>query len=390
MNAKIGQHCMKKILLLITLGVLSNLSNAENAPAPEAASTSPFKPDLSFKAALKQAEAEHKIVLVDFFTTWCGPCKLLDKNTWHDSAVLALLGEKTIPLKIDAEKENALAKQYGVNSYPTIALIRPDGTLLDSLVGYREPAKFCIELRGELAGTTQLAQAQKAVEKAPADSEDYVEARYNLGQELARKGENSAALTEFLWCFDVGMKKQQGFEGVRISFLLQDLARLGAHYPPALDALRERRDAAQKLLSSVEHAGAEFGAINNYLGEKARNLEAFDQAGTNASLKAALGYWVFDQLLEQKRYEDALSAQPLAKYEELFTRMSSAKIPREQLSPILAGSAGKELEALAGAGRLEDARNLMEQVLQFDHSEATLGELRKHLERAGHLELVAK
>ena len=81
---------------------------------------------------------------------------------------------------------------------------------------------------------------------------------------------------------------------------------------------------------------------------------------------------------------------PLAKYEEKFTRLSSFPSPSDQLRGFLAELAAKELEALAGAGKLNDAREVLRKLLQYDHSEATRSQIRTHLERAGHLELITK
>jgi thiol:disulfide interchange protein len=123
------------------------------ASSPGAA---PFS-DLSFQAASKQASQSGKLVLVDFYTTWCGPCKLLDKNTWTDPAVIQLLEQKTVALRIDAEKEAALAQHYKILAYPSVLLIKPDGTEIDRLVGYREPKAFIDDFNAALGGRIRSA-----------------------------------------------------------------------------------------------------------------------------------------------------------------------------------------------------------------------------------------
>src|SRR5580658_8830436 len=116
--------------------------------------------DLSFEAASKHASQTGKIVLVDFYTTWCGPCKMLDKNTWTDAAVIQLLEQKTVALRIDAEKEAALSKRYKIEAYPSVLLIKPDGTEIDRLVGYKEPKAFMEDFNAALAGKNSIARAQ--------------------------------------------------------------------------------------------------------------------------------------------------------------------------------------------------------------------------------------
>lgn len=48
------------------------------------------------------------------------------------------------------------------------------------------------------------------------------------------------------------------------------------------------------------------------------------------------------------------------------------------------------MEALAGAGKQDQVRELLKQVLNFDHSDETIAMLHEHLERAGHADLLAK
>src|SRR5580658_2847146 len=119
----------------------------------------PFS-DLTFEAASAKAAKTGKIVLIDFYTTWCGPCKLLDKNTWTDAAVINLLEQKTVALRVDAEKEVALSKQYKIAAYPSVLLIKPDGTEIDRLVGYKEPKAFMEDFNAALAGKNSIARAQ--------------------------------------------------------------------------------------------------------------------------------------------------------------------------------------------------------------------------------------
>ena len=384
------------LALLCSLGVLFQ---TESASAEEAAS--PFQ-DLSFDAALKKAGEENKIVFIDFFTTWCGPCKRLDETTWRDPAVAALLKEKTIALRIDAEKNAELANRYHVEAYPTMALLKPDGTVLDTLVGYRDAKTFTGDFTSSLAGKSSLARAKEASDQAKgADAQ--AQARFNLGNELARKGSYADALTEYLWCFDDGMKQAQSYSGVRVSFLLSSIADLGKHYPPALEALQSRRDSARKILETNptdSSALGDFAGINHYLGKDQDTLAFFDKLPPQSPARTAIGYHVFDLLLEAKRYDDAAVAMPYARFMQTFQAIvtqahspAMSGLPADAVASMLAyqiTSASKEIEALAGAGQADNARALLKTILDLDHSDKTLVQLRDHLTRAGHPELMPK
>lgn len=71
--------------------------------------------------------------MIDFFTTWCPPCKELDETTWTDARVIEWLGQHTVPLEVDAERAPTLAQHYGIASYPTLLFVRPDGSEIERI-----------------------------------------------------------------------------------------------------------------------------------------------------------------------------------------------------------------------------------------------------------------
>lgn len=87
--------------------------------------------------AKKQAQAENKIVFVDAYTTWCGPCKWMAKNVFTDPGVGEFFNENFVNLKLDMEKGEGLqfAQEYQVNAYPTLLFLAGDGTLLHKHLG---------------------------------------------------------------------------------------------------------------------------------------------------------------------------------------------------------------------------------------------------------------
>jgi thioredoxin-related protein len=85
-----------------------------------------------WKYVQKQAKEQNKLIFVDVYTTWCGPCKLMDKNVFSNAKVGGFYNSKFISYKIDAEKGEgiAFAKKYAVNSYPSLLFIDGDGSLV--------------------------------------------------------------------------------------------------------------------------------------------------------------------------------------------------------------------------------------------------------------------
>lgn len=101
-------------------------------------------------SARTQAEATHKMIMVDVYTDWCGWCKVLDKTTYRDSAVVTYLNEHFVPLKLNGEKAGDgydFATRYGILSYPSIYYIEPDNKVVHITGGYMEPANYLEELK---------------------------------------------------------------------------------------------------------------------------------------------------------------------------------------------------------------------------------------------------
>ena len=133
-------HRSFRLLVLVGLGALA---------AAGAAPVSPFR-DLPVDRALALAAQQNCLVLIDFYADHCGACRKLDENTWTDPKVLALLQEKTIALKLDAGKDATLRNRFDIQAYPTVLLLKPDGTILERMLGYQPPELFLEALSSAL------------------------------------------------------------------------------------------------------------------------------------------------------------------------------------------------------------------------------------------------
>ncbi|MBU1043477.1 MAG: thioredoxin family protein [Candidatus Omnitrophica bacterium] len=91
--------------------------------------------------ALDTAKTENKPILIDFYTEWCGWCKKLDKDTYANLEVQEGL-KQFVCVKIDAEKNKDLAKQYKINGFPSTAFLKSSGQLIEVVPGYLPPKDF--------------------------------------------------------------------------------------------------------------------------------------------------------------------------------------------------------------------------------------------------------
>ncbi|GAA4322417.1 thioredoxin family protein [Flaviaesturariibacter amylovorans] len=98
----------------------------------------------AWKDVLTEAKAQNKIIFLDAYTTWCGPCKYLQQNVFTDAGVGTFYNKSFINVKIDMEAGEgpALAEQLGVSAYPTLFFINGDGEVLHKKVGATDVAGF--------------------------------------------------------------------------------------------------------------------------------------------------------------------------------------------------------------------------------------------------------
>lgn len=99
---------------------------------------------IDFKAAKALAKKENKLIFIDAYTTWCGPCKLMSKTVFKEKAVGDYYNEHFVNLKVDMETSEGifLGKRYNVTGYPTFIYITPDGTLIKKTMGATKSATF--------------------------------------------------------------------------------------------------------------------------------------------------------------------------------------------------------------------------------------------------------
>jgi len=123
----------------------------------------------TWEEALVKAKKEDKLIFVDAYTTWCGPCKRMSKQVFTQDAVGEFYNKNFIAMKIDMEKTlgKKFQRKYPVSAFPTLYYIDGDGKVAHVTKGGKNPEQFI-----------QLGQmAMKKNDK----SGDY-EAAYNEGK----------------------------------------------------------------------------------------------------------------------------------------------------------------------------------------------------------------
>ena len=92
-----------------------------------------------------EIENSDKVVIVDFFATWCGPCKMLTPIFEELSNTM----EAVDFVKVDIDKSLDIAREYNISSVPTMMIFK-NGEVVDKIVGFVPKINIESKLRAQL------------------------------------------------------------------------------------------------------------------------------------------------------------------------------------------------------------------------------------------------
>lgn len=127
----------------------------------------------NFASVLAKAKKEKKLVFIDAYASWCGPCKLMVKNIFPLQSVGDYYNSHFINAKIDMEKGEGieLAKKYNVKAFPTYLFIDGNGEAVHRTLGYVEEKDFIQFAKDAEDPNKRLTSLKQQFEKGEKDPE---------------------------------------------------------------------------------------------------------------------------------------------------------------------------------------------------------------------------
>ena len=132
-------------------------------------------------AAFARARAERKAVLLSIAASWCHWCHEMDRTSYADAGVIALINERFVPVRVDADERPDISDRYNLGGWPTTAFLTPDGEILAG--GTFVPPEQMHRVLSRVADEF----AARAVPSPPADvsAANSGDGRLQPGQEIA-------------------------------------------------------------------------------------------------------------------------------------------------------------------------------------------------------------
>jgi thiol-disulfide isomerase/thioredoxin len=127
----------------------------------------------TFAELLAKAKKENKMIFIDCYTTWCGPCKWMAKNVFTNDTAADFYNKNFVNAKIDMENGEGIeiAKKYGIQAYPTLLYINSDGTQMHRICGAGNVKSFVADGEDAMSPNKQLASITKTFNVATLTSE---------------------------------------------------------------------------------------------------------------------------------------------------------------------------------------------------------------------------
>ena len=128
---------------------------------------------VTIEEAIALQKKEPRKIMMDVYTNWCGPCKMLDKNTFHNKDVVEYVNKNYYAVKFNAEGDSAVTfngstfgnpnynpanankrnspheftRYLQVRAYPTIVFLDEEGKVIAPITGYKQPQQLELYLK---------------------------------------------------------------------------------------------------------------------------------------------------------------------------------------------------------------------------------------------------
>lgn len=127
-----------KYTLLVMAFTFILFSSCSKKVAQEGDSSGVVFTSLSFDEAKAVAAKNDKLIFMDAYADWCGPCKMLSKRTFPDKELGAFFNKNYVNIKLDVDQPEGkkIAREYEVNGIPALFFLKADGSVVKKAVGF--------------------------------------------------------------------------------------------------------------------------------------------------------------------------------------------------------------------------------------------------------------
>jgi len=181
---------IKTILVLMSFCMLWGLDSKADFQSDKKEKSGIQFEHTTWQEILKKAKIENKLIFIDAYTTWCGPCKMMAKKVFTDAEVGTFFNQNFVNVKLDMEKEPGLSlkSKLNVTAYPTLIFIDANENIEHKAVGALPKDQFLKFGNEAVSGEMNLSDYNEIYEKKGASEYKFLASYLKM---LESAGENA-------------------------------------------------------------------------------------------------------------------------------------------------------------------------------------------------------
>lgn len=148
--------CMRRLFIILFSLITVSVVNAQGVNFESE--------NFTMKQAIAKAKTENKLIFVDCYTQWCGPCQRMSQEVFSQRKVGEIMNSNFVNLKIDMESLYGIsfATRWKVEAYPTFIIFNNHGEEIDRFMGWKSADEFikCVK-RKKLTNKSNSSKAPK-------------------------------------------------------------------------------------------------------------------------------------------------------------------------------------------------------------------------------------
>lgn len=142
---------------------------------------------ITLEEAFKKSDTTGKIIFVDCYTKWCGPCRAMSAKVFTIDSIADFFNSKFINIKLDMESKDGLkyAKPYKVEAYPSFLLLNSRGELLFKFIGGMPADQFMAKINEGLNPQNRVVTMDRMYKQGNCDGQfyrDYIMLKLSLNE----------------------------------------------------------------------------------------------------------------------------------------------------------------------------------------------------------------
>ena len=149
--------------------------------------------------ARKKASDQMLMVFVDVYATWCGPCKLMDKEVYTDPSVTEYMNANFVSVRMDGETDygRKYAAEQKLEGYPSMFIFSDDGEPISKVVGFTPAEKLVASLKGTVENYRTVKEYKTKYERGTLETGDF--ATYiSVVREMGNQEEAEELASEYM------------------------------------------------------------------------------------------------------------------------------------------------------------------------------------------------